>query len=810
MSRNTASRRSRAPLLDALRSQWRYLVSPRPWPIELPTVVQFPVNDICDSKCQMCNIWQQKRDREIAPGEVRQLFANPLFRRVRTVGFNGGEPTLRQDLAALGAALCDALPGLQGVSLITNALHAQRAMQRIDELAAVMREREVQLNVMVSLDGVGELHDRVRGVQGNFDQALSVIDYLRARPELCSLRIGCTVIRENVHGLHELHDFCVSRGLYVKYRLGVPNRRLYNLEPPGPKQIGRRTWLDTRPFGLDTAQRWHFAQFLYGLAGEYEPALAQVQFYRSLAGQVLHGNPRRAGCDWQHRGVTVSSRGEILYCAVQSKVLGDGLLQDAQGLYLDNTDYLGTIVRDKCADCAHDYVGPPGGTQQAQLVADRLLSKVGSSLADARRSALGRAAYSAKRRFVDPVRFAADRRRRLAATSVPGTNDGRGRTVLVCGWYGTETLGDKAILGAVVDAIRRLDGDARVVVASLDPACTRLTVEQMPELAGCDVIHVDEAPALLTKCRALVFGGGPLMAIREIAAMEALFVRARTLGVPGIVAGCGVGPLGADALNDSIRGLLSAATRRIYRDPQSRALASSRWSLTSADDAVCDDPARTWLQGLAVPALRDEAAPTLALGLRDWPYQQYAPQLGEAEGERIRRRFEHEAAAALGQLIEEIPGLRILPIPFCTHAVGGDDRWLYWRLLRSSPRLRAACDASLLAMERTPLQYASLVAGADAMLTMRFHSLVFASTLGVPAVAIDYTGGRGKTHALAGKVGCASFRIEDLRADLLVTELRAALARGRAPPVADEVFTTAFARAWGACVAPRSATDIPA
>src|SRR5436309_696308 len=59
-----------------------------------PTVIQFPINDICNSRCVMCNIWERKRDKEITPQELRQILADPLFREVRYVGMSGGEPTL--------------------------------------------------------------------------------------------------------------------------------------------------------------------------------------------------------------------------------------------------------------------------------------------------------------------------------------------------------------------------------------------------------------------------------------------------------------------------------------------------------------------------------------------------------------------------------------------------------------------------------------------------------------------------------------------------------------------------------------------
>ena len=84
------------------------IFSPKPWPLEKPVVIQFPVNDICNSKCQMCHIWKQKRDYEISPNELREALKDSLYTNVSNVGINGGEPTLREDLPELASAIFEA------------------------------------------------------------------------------------------------------------------------------------------------------------------------------------------------------------------------------------------------------------------------------------------------------------------------------------------------------------------------------------------------------------------------------------------------------------------------------------------------------------------------------------------------------------------------------------------------------------------------------------------------------------------------------------------------------------------------------
>lgn len=751
-----------------------YVFRRKPWPSEFPVVVQFPVNDICDSKCQMCGIWQQKLDEQITVEQARHVFSSSLFRNVRAVGLNGGEPTLRDDLAELGEMLFLTLPKLKSVSLITNGLHAERAIERIEALYRAVLRLGGHLDVMVSLDGVGDVHDRVRGVQSNFDKAVKVLDKIRRSCPKASVRVGCTVIRDNVSGLHALLDFCRRRGVYVKFRLGVPNRRLYNLNSPGPKTIGKRSWLDTRPFELGAAERWQFGQFLLGLAEHYEPSLQQRQFYRSLSAQVTYGMPRSAGCDWQHRGVTLSSRGELLYCAVQSDTLGDARTSDAKALYFGGRKHLEQIIETKCSSCAHDYVGPPGGRRQLAIVLDEALKSLGTSTRDVLDSPALQLMVRAKKTFIEPLSFAQARARAL--TEAPARPAPSRRTaILICGWYGTETLGDKAILAAQISLIRKHIPRAEIVIASLDVTCTEVTIAQMPELEHCRVIDAHSAADSVGMYAGVIFGGGPIMAVREIALMEAIFKRAAEYGIPRVLAGCGVGPMGSAPVNRSIRGLLRSATHRIYRDVASSALAERIAGNVDGCAVIAEDPAHLWVRSNRTSAPRDKQAMILGLSLRDWPFRQYARHLKRDEAANIRVHCEKQIAGAIEALIAQHPQLTILPIPFCTHHAGGDDNFHLYNFISRSEAIRSRTDFSLLGGDSLPATYLKGMERCAAMLTMRFHSLVFSSSLGIPSVAIDYTLGNGKIASLSADLGVQAFSMVGIEQEALRQALTKAL-----------------------------------
>lgn len=736
----------------------------KPWQPEKPIVIQFPVNDVCNSRCQMCNIWQQKFDYQITPAELKVALSNPLFSNVRTVGVNGGEPTLRKDLAELVDVLFTELPSLSGIALITNSFNSEQVIDRIQEVGQVVRSHSGRLGVMVSLDGVGEIHDLVRGRPGNFSNAVKVIDFIQNSDFVTSRRLGCTVIKDNVYDLHNLLEFAISKNIYIKYRLGIPHQRLYSQDV-------------TDPFALSFPEKYHFAIFLENLIKYYEKSEAQNYFYRSLIGQLMYAKPRTANCDWQHRGVTLSARGELLYCAVESKVLGSAVTEDAEHLHDTHKDHLADIVRTKCDSCTHDYVGLPPTKVLLKTHFKNALNKFGLS---------PNTAFLQKP--LVPIKILKQKagfQRRLSSFSVSQSALAAGqaatkfsvaknekRKVLICGWYGTETLGDKAILGGIVNSIRSYFGEFDLYLSSLEPYISEMTVLQMPELSGCTICSILDAVNQASSMDLVIFGGGPLMALDQLADMLAMFQKASEANVPTLVAGCGVGPLGADHHNQAIKFILQHASFRIYRDLKSLDMARDL-GIDTTHDYASEDPAFTWLchgQTDSIAKQESHDRPRLLLGLRDWPYRGYARELGLDKAKQMKAHFEAEIISALEQLLDLHPDLEIVPFPMGTNYTG-DDRWFYRDLFRNCPTLKKAIDFTCLGVELSPLEAVKVFRSTSAALTMRFHSLVFAIALEVPCVAIDYTMGKGKVRSVAEKYHVSHKSLDKIDAKFMVDSL---------------------------------------
>lgn len=375
-----------------------------------------------------------------------------------------------------------------------------------------------------------------------------------------------------------------------------------------------------------------------------------------------------------------------------------------------------------------------------------------------------------------------------------------GERLLISGWYGTETLGDKAILGGVIAAARRVRPGLAIDVASLEPYVSRMTVRQMPDLGIARILSPSEARAAVAagEYDTVAVGGGPLMSpIPWCTHLLELFADAKKAGAKTIVAGCGVGPLFVEHRNAAIKYLLELADEVILRDHASADRARRELGVARAC-AVALDPAFVWIQR-HLPAAIERDPQQILLAVRDWPIEEFAAGMQRAHAEKLKAHYEAELVRMIRELLRLDPTLHI--VPFCMHkyAAGGDDRAFYRRLLTNFPEILARLDHR----HRTPLEDLQTISRSRVILAMRFHSVVFSLATRTPFLAVDYTLG-GKTAGLLDDVGAGDRLVPIERFDGLdaakrllaagdfVTDLSAKISE------TESILEQAFARIWAA------------
>ena len=166
-------------------------------------VVIWNLTRTCNLKCRHC--YTTSADVPF-PGELSHDQAMAVLDDLKAFGIpalilSGGEPLSRFDFFPL-AERAKSL-GFRHLSLSTN---GTRVAENIDRIADLCFDY-----VGISLDGIGQMNDWFRGVEGAFDAALAGVRACKARGVKVGLRY--TITADNAHMLPAMMDLCDAEGV---------------------------------------------------------------------------------------------------------------------------------------------------------------------------------------------------------------------------------------------------------------------------------------------------------------------------------------------------------------------------------------------------------------------------------------------------------------------------------------------------------------------------------------------------------------------------------------------------------------------
>ncbi len=653
-----------------------------------PKVINFQVNDVCNAKCVFCNIWTQKGELEITSERFTKLLRDPFFSEVEHVGITGGEPTIKSNLPDYYEAVIAALPKLTGSSFITNGLLPDKAIPIYSEINRQYQTRGLYFGGMVSIDGIGQVHDRVRGTPGAFAKATETVWGLKSKG--ISVIVCCTIIKENVYGLHDLLQWGRENGIYIRFRVADFIKRLYNDN------------LGDQIRNFDRHEIKHLVSFFYMLLTEYETDEQVKKTYSSIL-SLLTGGRRLIRCPYQSsEAIFLDSRGMFAHCA--PKGVPYPLDSDARRSMARHKVQRVKIRLKNCSSCIHDYHAD-WTTSQAWLVdsepgCDQIM-------------------YGFKDQdFPDEERPSEE------------VNVGSLKEILLVGWYGTETAGDVAILLGIIEEYLEKNPKLQFILFSLYPYYTKLAVSEMESRLSSRVkvlsYHGMMALRAAHNCDSIMMAGGPLMDIPQTRLIASLFLLFCNQGKHRIIEGCGIGPLNIEEYRRNVLHIVRLASQVSVRDQSSQRLLQSLGIKKTIQ--VRNDPSETYVTCTKIQHIQ-QGRGMIRCFLRELTAE-YPQAITLDDATQKIKHF-------LFRLIEWYPQHQIELWSMHYFPIGNDDRLYAKKIAGDVGGGRILVDYE----PRSPLEILQAMAEADFCVCMRFHSVVFAATIGTPFIAIDYTAG---------------------------------------------------------------------
>jgi len=302
------------------------------------------------------------------------------------------------------------------------------------------------------------------------------------------------------------------------------------------------------------------------------------------------------------------------------------------------------------------------------------------------------------------------------------------KLVTIFGWYGFETIGDAAVLAAIVHELStEIGAQAKFSIISYDLPHTMRMLNDLTLEKEVDVVEGKKnSLKLIRRSDLIIIGGGPLLEDNIMFDWLKKVICAKAFNKPVAIYGCGVGPILTNPIKRAVRMIANISDIVTVRDAQSeeqlRSLKVRNKILVTADPSVA-------FPGLFIPtsasAIRS-AKPTVCVSLRQ-----------RADPQPLPPNFTRTIARVLDKVTKE-KDARIVFLNLQTHP-HDDDRVIDAEVFRLMSEKDAVIDYM---NQRSLSEIIHVLEGAELLIGMRLHALIFAAAKGVPTIGLGMTNGK--------------------------------------------------------------------
>jgi len=307
----------------------------------IPKIMVFFTSFECNLRCAMCFAWsKQKQTEQLSLRQIQNLFEDNLIRdNLEIVNITGGEPTLRADLTEIIQIILKNCPNLRRIDLATNGVNTVEVIDQAERTLALLLSTNVKLTINISLDGVDELHEKIRGSAGIFAKIEQTTEHLRELMLLypfLSIGFNMTISRLNYQAIEEVSRYAGHQGIGVSFTLAALS------------DIGVESSRVRAKFELNQEEKEKTASILQGLlqAGKLDPRNTKFMLHWLKTGK------RSGNCAFSRgRAFLLEPDGQAYICGNFKEFrLGNVAEQDFEKVWHNAAKVL-TTLKGKCVNC---------------------------------------------------------------------------------------------------------------------------------------------------------------------------------------------------------------------------------------------------------------------------------------------------------------------------------------------------------------------------------------------------------------------------------------------------------------------------
>ncbi|CBK75302.1 Uncharacterized conserved protein [Butyrivibrio fibrisolvens 16/4] len=315
--------------------------------------------------------------------------------------------------------------------------------------------------------------------------------------------------------------------------------------------------------------------------------------------------------------------------------------------------------------------------------------------------------------------------------------------ICILGWYGTETMGDRAILDGIIKIFERKEQGNTYYLGSLVPFFSERTIyydydcytdgKRINIEIFCEK-NIQDLKRYILKSDYVIMGGGPIMDISEILIIRRAFSIAKKNKIKTGLIGCGYGPFHSAFFKSISEEIIKLSDIVILRDK----LSSQRAQVVknSSEIVTLSDPAVISALAYKESNKRIESD-YVVLNFRDTRFNVYKDNILDVMQDLYR---------LTSQIAKEYS--KVIMVPMHTFFWGGDDR-SYFAEMFLGRNIKNVC---IQYEPQSLYELYATFANAKACVGMRYHSIILQTILNGNNLILDYTESKiGKISGFFGR-----------------------------------------------------------
>jgi MoaA/NifB/PqqE/SkfB family radical SAM enzyme len=240
-----------------------------------------------------------------------RLLSSPFFSELRELDVTGGEPFLRNDLLEMIDGLSHLKEGnlrkIKSVAITTNGFLTPRILECTEKMLERLAPKGIHLVMALAMDGVGEIHDKIRNYKDAWTKVNETIQGLKSiRRMRQNLVIGLktTVLPSNIDQLESISAYAAENELFTIISPCIITENRY-------RNIDRKDDLAFSENEIEEMVRF------------YKSSHFQWDFHRSHLVNYLKTSLMKKPCSAGFNYFFIRSNGEVYPCPLIKVKLGN-------------------------------------------------------------------------------------------------------------------------------------------------------------------------------------------------------------------------------------------------------------------------------------------------------------------------------------------------------------------------------------------------------------------------------------------------------------------------------------------------------